>query len=318
MRSNPIPKEPEFIPPVSQNERHDLLEGNLTQQEILSQVQELWQDRSVHSFTVRRHSDYERDPGMRGALSKEGISLAREHAKTWAESLPEDSDVALYQSPSFQFAKTIKDSQSGESRDVLPMRATITASIYEKEIHGNQRPGRRITDQRLGDFFEQANSSENVQKFFKVLGQHYGKLTQEFWKDFAHRTIHPEVNKAMLEAGGHDSLQLAKNLSDWLADSSDVDNDAEAKKVGLAVTHGETIYAFLHHLSRFLEQEGLTDADTVSALRDFDPTYNEGMDVHVSHDKTTVVVANKHAAAFPLEDYRKFLAGENKNAESGA
>ena len=122
---------------------------------FLKQVEGLWQDQSIHSYSIRRHSHYERSSasGMKGALDREGIDAARENSKRWVEKLPENAQVTIYQSPSFQHAKTIKDVAAGQNKDILPQRATITASIYEKELHGNQQPGRRVTEARLGDFF---------------------------------------------------------------------------------------------------------------------------------------------------------------------
>jgi len=281
--------------------------------ESLKEVEGLWQDKAVNSYTIRRHSDYERIPesGMRGALNREGIDLARASAKEWVSKLPNDATVSIYQSPSYQYAKTVSNPLSGETRDVLPARATITASLYEKELYGNQKPGRRMTERRLGDFFEEATSKEGVQNFFKSLGEHYGKLTPKFWKDYVQMKIHPEVNVALLDAGGHDSLQLANNVVDWLEESSSGDEEVESKKIGLGLTHGETIHSFLHHLSHYLESSDIADPETIEVFRNFDPHYNEGIDVHISDDKITVVVADKHAVAFPLDDFKKHLS-ENK------
>lgn len=309
----------EGTPQTNQSEADTILEQQhvgaseqLNNGELLERVQQLWNDHSIHSFSLRRHSNYERDPstGMRGALNREGIDDAREAASTWHSSVPENANTTIYQSPSYQVAKELTDETTGETREVRPMRATITASLYEKELFGSQEVGRRKTEQRLGDFFETATSGEGVAKFFKAVGEHYGKLTPQFWKDYTERKLPDEVREAMLDAGGQDSVDLAKNVTEWIEETA-VPKTAEQtdshKEVGLAVTHGETIYSFLHHASHYLEQAGLTDAETIAAFRDFDPSYNEGMDVHVAADEVTVVMANKHVVAFRLPEFKKYL-----------
>jgi broad specificity phosphatase PhoE len=284
----------------------------LTHEQRLEQVEQLWSDPNIHSFSLRRHSNYERDPstGMRGALNREGIDDARVAANTWHTNLPEGASVSIFQSPSYQMAKEVTDQETGEAREVRPMRATITASLYEKELFGDQKLDRRTTDPRLGDFFETATSGEGVATFFKAVGEHYGKLTPKFWKDYVERKLHSDVRESLLNAGGKDSVGLAGNVTAWLEDTTAQQSNEESagqKEVGLAVTHGETIYSFLHHASHYLEQSGLADPETVAAFRDFDPGYNEGMDVHVAADEVTVVVANKHVAAFKLPEFKKYL-----------
>jgi hypothetical protein len=283
----------------------------LSNEQRLEQVEQLWNDPNIHSFSLRRHSNYERDPstGMRGALNREGIDDARVAASTWHANLPDNASVSIFQSPSYQAAKEITDKDTGEAREVRPMRATITASLYEKELFGDQKLDRRTTDPRLGDFFETATSGEGVASFFKAVGEHYGKLTPKFWKDYVERTLHSDVRETLLSAGGKDSVGLAENVTEWLEETTTQQNEenTDQKEVGLAVTHGETIYSFLHHASQYLEQSGLTDPETVVAFRDFDPAYNEGMDVHVASDEVTVVVANKHVAAFKLPEFKKYL-----------
>ena len=160
-------------------------------------------------------------------------------------------------------------------------------------------------------FFEKANSAHGVKDFFRNLHAHYGGLTPQFWKDFMHSQLHEEVGHALLAAGGHDSLGLANNLTEWLADTYDRKTDGTTKNVSLGISHGESIHAFLYHLSHFLEWKELADNETLLSFRNFDPGYNEGIDIHVSpEDHVTVVLADKHAAAFTLDDYRKFIAGK--------
>jgi len=284
----------------------------LTHERRLEQVEQLWSDPNVHSYSLRRHSNYERDPstGMRGALNREGIDDARAAASTWHTNLPEGSSVSIFQSPSYQTAKEITDEDTSEVHEVRPMRATITASLYEKELFGDQKLNRRTTDPRLGDFFETATSGEGVAAFFKAVREHYGKLTPKFWKDYVERTLHGDVRESLLNAGGKDSVGLAENVTEWLEETATQHSDEKStdqKEIGLAVTHGETIYSFLHHASQFLEQSGLAGPETIAAFRDFDPGYNEGMDVHVAADEVTVVVANKHIAAFKLPEFKKYL-----------
>lgn len=309
----------EETPQLNQSEADAMLEqqqaGNreqISNEERLKRVEQLWNDTSVHSFSLRRHSNYERDPstGMRGALNREGIGDARAAASEWHSTIPQDASKTIYQSPSYQAAKEVTDKETGESREVRPMRATITASLYEKELFGDQQVGRRKTEQRLGDFFETATSSEGVAKFFKTVGEHYGKLTPQFWKDYTERKLPDEVREAMLDAGGQDSVDLATNVVDWLEETAvpkTPEQSSGQKEIGLAVTHGETIYSFLHHASHYLEQAGLADDETVAAFGDFDPSYNEGMDVHVAADEVTVVMANKHVAAFRLPEFKEYL-----------
>jgi hypothetical protein len=309
----------EATPQINQPETDTILERqqvgaaeHLDNGELLERVRQLWNDHNIHSFSLRRHSNYERDPstGMRGALNREGIDDARTAASTWHASVPENANTTIFQSPSYQAAKELTDEATGETREVRPMRATITASLYEKELFGSQQVGRRQTEPRLGDFFETATSGEGVSKFFKTIGEHYGKLTPQFWKDYTERNLPDEVRAAMLDAGGQDSVDLAKNVTEWIEETAAptaAEQPDSHKEVGLAVTHGETIYSFLHHASHYLEQAGLTDAETIAAFRDFDPNYNEGMDVHVAADEVTVVMANSHAAAFKLPEFKKYL-----------
>lgn len=306
--NQPTPTEANII----LEQEHARTEQQLTHEHRLQQVEHLWDDPNIHSFSFRRHSNYERDPssGMRGALNREGIDDAKVAANTWNTNLPEGASVSIFQSPSYQMAKELVDKETGEAREVRPMRATITASLYEKELFGDQKLDRRATDARLGDFFETATSREGVATFFKAVGEHYGKLTPKFWKDYVERTLHGDVRESLLDAGGKDSVGLAKNVTEWLEETTTQnggERTADQKEVGLAVTHGETIYSFLHHASHYLEQSDLADPETLAAFRDFDPDYNEGMDVHVADDEVTVVVANKHVAAFKLPEFKKYL-----------
>lgn len=282
------------------------------QTDILKEVEGLWQDPTIVSYSLRRHGNYERNPdsGMRGALHAEGIAEARERTQDWTSSLPDGAEVTIFESPSHMTAKHLEDPETGEQRPVNTQRARITASLYETALFGRQEPGRRVTEPLLGDFLETATTPEEVGAFYAEIGKTYGKLTPEFWEHYVRGELAPEITKALERAGGVPSQQLAANLITWLEKSPlPASNETPTKQVGLAVTHGETIHAFLYQLSHYLEQTGQAEPEVVQAFRQHDPDYHEGMDLHVAGDQVTIVVANQHTAAVRLDDFKHFLLG---------
>jgi broad specificity phosphatase PhoE len=297
--------------------------------EILQQVEALWNDPSIVSYSLRRHGNYERDrnSNMRGSLTPESIQEVKEHAQTWANRVPEESEVAIYQSPSFMPAKQV-NKLTGEEKVIKPMRATITASLYERAIFGNLKAtkneagegvsARRTTESRLGDFLETATSAEGVGRFYEVLGETYRGLSGEFWGDYIHDTLDPRVDEAIRNCGGKDSIGLAENVATFIEETHTdhiATKEDESKRAILAVTHGESMRAFTYFVGKYLESTHTADAETIQAFHEQDYGYNEGIDVHVTADKVTIVVANKHAAALKLNDFKEYLTQLQKEKE---
>ena len=300
--------------------------------EAYEQIEALWNDPEIVSYSLRRHGNYERDrtSTMRGSLTPESIQEVKAHAQDWVTRLPGQTEVEIYQSPSFMPVKRT-DQKTGEEKTIRPMRATITASLYEKAVFGDLKAvrtesgevvsARRVTEPRLGDFLESSTDAEGIGHFYDVLGETYKGLTSEFWDDYTHDTLDPKVAEAIKDCSGTDSMGLAKNVATFIEDThakASTAQDSKNKHAVLAVTHGESMRSFTYFIGKYLEHTKTANEATVDAFRNQDFSYNEGVDIHVTPDEVTIVVANKHAAALKLEDFKQYLHGLREEKESHA
>ena len=83
--------------------------------EAYEQIEALWNDPEIVSYSLRRHGNYERDrtSTMRGSLTPESIQEVKAHAQDWVTRLPGQTEVEIYQSPSFMPVKRT-DQKTGE------------------------------------------------------------------------------------------------------------------------------------------------------------------------------------------------------------
>lgn len=253
----------------------------------------LWENPDVITISFRRHSayDYYGKEVPIGSLTKKGIELARVAAKDWISQIPENSNVTIYESPSYEVAGK---REFPELHDVLPRRATITASIYEKEVFGNlakstqdEETGllqstRRKQSGLLGDFFEQADNDQEIENFFQVQEQVYGD-DKKFWEDYYRNQLDEDVEEALKKAKGSTSSDEAANVKKFITQI--VGSKIEGKKnINLAVTHGEVMTSFL---SSVFQRLGLE-----VPITDIEFDYNLGFDIHIKNDQLVIVIPN--------------------------
>jgi hypothetical protein len=334
------------------------LETGPRQPEQQASPEELWQNPDVVTVSLRRHSEYDKgteNPEMRGSLARKGIEMAKESASEWAQHLPEGSQVAIYESPSYMPVTRVRtDAETGETvkSQIEPARARTTASLYETAVFGDRtdwdldqmrgddgksKPTRRVPDERLGDILGSATNGPKIGEFYAKLREteYGGKLTPAFWADYIHDKLAPELAEAIVATdGGADSLKLAQNLTDFLADSARPKNNdnqetTNQKRVELAVSHGETIGSFTHYLADYLGREGANDNVEAFARLTAEVDFNQGVDAHIAGNKMTVVAAKPNEAddgvdeafvAVDLDDFRSYLGQLRaaKDEKSGA
>ena len=130
----------------------DIEQGNVLGSVVEITPLELWNDKNVVSMSFRRHTLYDyagHDPvevsggRPKGAITPMGIYYARREAKRWHDTLPLDSNVVIFESPSFMPAG---ERESPRSHLFLPSRARQTASIYETEVFGDQAMAEEVDD----------------------------------------------------------------------------------------------------------------------------------------------------------------------------
>jgi len=293
-----------------------------------NQHNELWRNIDVISVSFRRHSRYDYaggkpsldDPEARpkGSLTKQGIELAREQAKKWKESLPADSNITIFESPSYMVAG---ERQTPETHLLLPSRARQTASIYEKEIFGDLAPTETVDDslnpiqsQRrkraylLGDFMENVteDGAKFIKDFFKIRSEVYGSDMHKFWEDYTKNILDSRVQDALEKCGASTSKDLASNLIEFLKKISEETEADDKKRIDLALTHGETMESFLYHVSRFLIENEQTEDATI--LENVSFGYNEGLDVHIERSQLLIEWKNKIIAVGSIDDVIRYLS----------
>jgi len=309
------------------------------QSELLDESERLWHDLNVVSVSVIRHSQWLRNPnwGARfGSLSPEGVEMARESAKEWASRLPETAEVSLYESPSFVPAE--QKTATGETKPITPMRASMTASLYEREVFGNMEPGkkdefgmaqaaRRTRDPRLSDFMGSKRGGD-TEDFtgMRIISEVYGGVNENFWRDFYTLVgADSRVEEAIKQSGGTDYLGLAENMTEFITDSvtdlqeKSITVDRMCKEVALAVCHGETIRAFTHFLSEYLRSQGdLEAANLIHERGETEPEYTSGFDAHFDPraDKLIVIFKELGEVEVSLYDYKNYLKVLRRYKES--
>jgi hypothetical protein len=296
---------------------------HLTSAEVHEELTEpdseaLRRDPSYVTVNLRRHSGYFAKPGdkRRGALHPEGIDDAKSAAAEWVNELPAGTEVEIVQSPSVTPSVDLRDAGTDQERTVHPMRAAITASLYEQAVYGNQQvargenneiirdgrgqpmPARREYKDELGDFL---NATEDPGPFFDALGadeKYQGRLAKDFWSDYVKDQLSPEVARAIEAVGGVDSLQLAQNLVGVVGDKipalTEKASESDRKQVMLAVTHGESMEAFSHYLAEYLKENGVAqESDDFVEAANSAIAYNGQVDLHVKDGAMTVVLEHR-------------------------
>lgn len=281
------------------------------------EVEALWEDKKIVSLSFRRHGRYDTERGSEkvGSLTVPGIEEAGRAARNWSGNLPKDVRVTIHESPSFLIAG---ERQYPTPHKVKPRRATITASLYEKEIFGKLAPAkideksgmlqstRRKQTDLLGDLMEHITTREQearISAFFETRAEIYGKDMERFWHDFSHGRLDPRLQEALKACGGSDSLDLATNLTEFISGAGKAES-ADKKNVILGLTHGETMESFLYQLGEFFKTKG----HEAEGLGETSFSYNEGFDVHIDGAGNLVVVlpGGKNFGV-NLHEFREYL-----------
>lgn len=281
------------------------------------EIEALWRDKEVVSLSLRRHSRYDTERGSAkvGSLTIPGIEEAKRAAKNWSEKLSKDAGVTIYESPSFLIAG---EREKPVPHKLKPRRATITASLYEKEIFGKLAPAkideksgmlqstRRKQADLLGDPMERITTREQGAKipvFFKTRAEIYGKDMQRFWHDFSHGRLDPRVEEALKACGGSDSLDLAANLTEFISGAGKKES-FDKKNVILGLTHGETMESFLYQLGEFLKTKGRK----AEGIDETSFSYNEGFDIHLDGaGNLTVALPSGKNFEVNLSEFKKYI-----------
>lgn len=283
----------------------------------------LWKNPEMVTVSFRRHSKYDSSPdaALRGALSQEGIELARQAAKAWADhaKLVGVQRVSVYESPS---SMALVKGTGESTKKVFPARARITASTYEKAIFGNlaaahrnekgeMQSDRRKREELLGDLMETATNFKAIPDFFKARAIAYGKDMERFWHDYATGHLDPAVQSALEACGASTGPELAKRFTQFLSEvksqAPEEDTGQQAKQVGIAITHGETMESFLYTVDQFRKAHGDKGENLYRGMM----AYNEGFDAHLGKDgKLTIVLDNTDPITVDLVELQKFLTRE--------
>ncbi|MFH1712431.1 MAG: hypothetical protein ABH846_04320 [Patescibacteria group bacterium] len=279
---------------------------------------ELWNDTDYISLSLRRHGPWSTKKEMWGALTPEGIKTSRQVAQEWAKQLPEDCEVSIYESPSAMPAVR-ENKTTGETKVLMPKRATITASLYEKavfgdltgvEVHqptGEKQSKRRKRRDILGDFLHDVTDVQQLPDFLQLVIAKYGDVGKNFFDALITDTLVPEVEKMMNEMHGSNSKEMAQRIVQFLLDVKTEHQEKEEKQTAIGLTHEETLGSFLFQLDKFLESQNVD-----RKMRTGHFAYNEGMDLHIEKDGETLVIAkpNEKPLSINLKEFNDFLSRE--------
>lgn len=279
-------------------------------------LETLWQNPTVTTIAFRRHGEWsaedERVPV--GALTPDGIRSTKEYARALARRIPDNASVDFFESPSFM--------PSGrEGREIKPQRGRITASIYEKAITGElgtseSKNGEIVKDYAgnpvssvrseaalLGDLFESTDNERArfVSDFFALKDQLY-PVDNQFWVDYEQNNLPTELTEALIKAGGSSAPELASNLTKFIEHSTTKDS-VDDKHVVLAISHGETMGAFLYWINAHLRADTEEKSQLVTPELDF----NEGFDVHIDGDGTATIAVNGSSVEVDWNAFKEFL-----------
>lgn len=290
--------------------------------EIKNTGEVLLNNPDIISFIIRRHSNR-----TGGVINSKGLQNAKVVAGNWAQKVKDipNAEVAFYESPSYMVTESGK----------RPVRASITASLYEqaytgtlaparKGENGEPLPGIRTRDSRLGDLFEAGQNSDPFPAFFQAIGREYGGMTPNFWHAYITDSLPPYIQAAAQACHGWDSLRLAENMTDFLDEREKELRQKSLipsphKEVVLPITHGETMDAFLYHTSGFLKQKQTTERqpqeDWNLSPEDLEArsiqflSYNQGFDAHIDGQrKMTLEFADGEKVRFNLDDFKGYLS----------
>lgn len=272
----------------------------------------------------------------RGFLSPEGYSKAQESAVQVANLIPDGAEVSLSSSPSFMPARDRFPIVSDRVIDpglaspkIEPQRALFSMRLYGKEFYNRglipQEPSVSMSrdgsmemagvkkDRRLGDLLEDGNT--NMAGFYQVLNdpdRGYGGMKPSFWQDYINETLKPDVRVALERANYWDSVQLAQNLTEVIAEDVDQETKAQkgTKKVDMNTTHGETQDALIHHLLGFLDVSGIDVPEETRQAFEKGMGYNEGINVHVDKADHQMVVELEDGQSInaDLSSFQEYLA----------
>lgn len=287
--------------------------------------EKLWKNPKIRTVSFRRHSKYDSafDAPLRGALSSEGIKLAREAAARWAEKAQGAGaeEIEIYESPS---SMPMMQGKGESARQIFPARARITASTYEQAIFGNLAPAhhndrgepqsnRRKREDLLGDLMETATDVKAIPAYFKARDKIYGKDVERFWHDYVNDHLEPSVQAALDACGASTSLDLTKHVTKFISGIETADGEDESrtkkKKAVIAVTHGETMESFLHAVDQFRKTQG---KEVVNELFTGMIAYNTGFDAHIDANGELYVARDGvDPVKINLAEFNAFLDAED-------